>query len=165
VLTSGPAVDAIWRRLLERARLHKPPPLTTDPDLHLFVDGDRLNAIEHRDGIYVFRLRSRPRTARLISRAAIPQELGVARDPRMLGVAVRRIVLAQAQRQKVIETDAALLTDGYHAFEPADGIRWTNGNAVVPKELFVGMSGPGMLMIHLCGTTQYFDGGTLGCAA
>ena len=87
------------------------------------------------------------------------------RDPRMLGVAVRRIVLAQTRRQKVIEADAALLTDGFHAFEPGDGIRWTNGDAVVPQELFAGMSGPGILMIHLCGTTQYLDGGTLGCAA
>ncbi len=165
VLTSGPVVDAIWRRLLERAGPRKTVPLTADPDLHLVVDGDRVDAIEHRDGIYVFRIRARPRTARLVSRAAIPQELGKARDPRMLGVAVRRIVLARAQGQSAIEADAALLTDGFHAFEPADGIRWTNGNAVMPKELFVGMHGPGMLIIHLCGTTQYLGGDTIECVA
>jgi autotransporter-associated beta strand protein len=165
VQTGGPVVDGIWRRLLDRAGPRRVVPLTGDPDLHLWVDGKRIDAIEHRDGVYVFRLRTRPSTARLVSRAAIPQELGVARDPRMLGVAVRRIVLAQARRQKTIEADAALLTGGFHAFEPADGIRWTNGNAIIPKELFVGMDGPGMLMIHLCGVTQYLDGVTRECAA
>jgi len=32
------------------------------------------------------------------------------------------------------------------------------GNASVPKELFASMTGPGMLIVHLCCDTQYPDG-------
>jgi hypothetical protein len=46
---------------------------------------------------------------------------------------VRRIVLAQARRQRAIEADDATLMDGYYAFEAETGIRWTNGNAAVPS--------------------------------
>ena len=62
----------------------------------------------------------------------MPQELGVARDSRPLGVAVRRIVVAHARRQRVAEADSTSLIDGYHAFESDNGIRWTDGDAVVP---------------------------------
>jgi hypothetical protein len=84
----------------------------------------------------------------------VPQELGVARDPRSLGVAVRRIVLAQARRQRAVEPDAASLIDGYHAFEPDNGIRWTDDDAAVPAGLFADMSGSGMLILHLGEATQ-----------
>jgi hypothetical protein len=92
---------------------------------------------------------------RIRSRAAVPQELGLARDARALGVAVSRIVLAQARRQGTIEASAASLTDGYHAFEPDSGIRRTD----VPAELFANMRGSGMLIVHLAETTQYLDDG------
>ena len=52
------------------------------------------------------------------------------------------------------------MTDGYHAFEPDNGVRWTDGDAAVPADLFADMSGPGMLLLHLGGTTQYLDDGT-----
>jgi hypothetical protein len=42
VLTGGPVVDAAWRRLLDRAGPRDLPPLTDDPDLHLIVDGVRV---------------------------------------------------------------------------------------------------------------------------
>lgn len=110
-------------------------------------------------------LGARPRIVRICSRAAVPQELGIARDDRALGVAVRRIVLAQSQRRRAIEADAASLADGYHAFEPDNCIRWTDGNAVVPSELFAGVSGPSMLMLHLGGATKYLDDGASARAA
>jgi hypothetical protein len=103
----------------------------------------------------VFQLGAHPRTVRIRSRAAAPQELGVSRDPRVLGVAIRRFVLAQAQRQRAVEADATSLIDGYHAFEPDNGIRWTDGDAAVPAGLFAGMIGSGMLILHLGETTQY----------
>ena len=93
LLTSGPVVDAIWRRLLERTGLCHALAITRDPDLHLLVDGKRVDAIERHDDRYVFRLAAKPRAIRVRSRSAVPQELGVARDPRRLGVALRRIVL------------------------------------------------------------------------
>jgi hypothetical protein len=102
----------------------------------------------------------------MCSRAAVPQELGVARDPRMLGVAVRRIVLAQAGRQRAFEASNDSLIDGYHAYEPDNDIRWTDGNAELPTSLFAGMGGAGMLMLHLgSATTRYPDDGRASRAA
>jgi hypothetical protein len=77
--------------------------------VHLVVDDKRLDAFEQRQDGLVFRLSTRPRTLRIHSRATVPQELGLARDERSLGVAIRRVVLAQAQRQRAIEADAASL--------------------------------------------------------
>ena len=165
VLTGGAVVDAVWRRLLEQAGPVKSVPLTAEADLHLLVDGKRVDAIERRGETYVFRLTAKPRGVRICSRATVPQELGLARDPRALGVAVRRIVLAQARRQRTIEAQAPSLTDGFHAHELEACIRWTNGDATVPGELFAGMSGPGMLMLELGAATQYLDDGAVSRAA
>ncbi len=159
VLTGGPIVDSAWRRLLERAGPRNALQLTDDPDLHLLVDGERIDAIEQRNDTYVFRLHKRPKTVRIRSRAGVPQELGIARDDRPLGVTLRQIVLAQPRRCSVIEADAASLCDGFHAFEAADGIRWTDGDAAVPAELFADMNGPSMLLLHLGGATRYLDCG------
>jgi hypothetical protein len=165
VLTGGPVVDALWRRLLERAGPPSSLPLTDAADVHLVVDGKRLDAFEQREDALMFRLSARPRTVRIHSRAAVPQELGLARDERSLGVAVRRIVLAQARRQRAIEADAASLADGYHAFEAQTGIRWTDGDAAVPAALFAGMSGPGLLMLQFGAMTRYPDEGIVYRAA
>ncbi len=165
VLTGGAVVEAVWRRLLGRAGPIKEVPLTAEADLHLLVDGKRIDAIERRGETYVFRLIAKPRGVRIRSRATVPQELGLARDPRALGVAVRRIVLAQARRQCTIEAQAPSLTDGFYAHELEACIRWTNGDAAVPRELFVGMSGPGMLMLELGAATRYLDDAAVGRAA
>ncbi len=165
VVTGGPVVDAAWRRLQERAGPRKGLPLTDHADLHLVVDGKRVDAIERRDEMLVFRLNARPQAVRIRSRAAVPQELGLARDARPLGVALRRIVLAQSRRQSAIDANAPSLVSGFHAFEPDNGIRWTDGDAIVPAELFTGMSGPSMLMLHLGAATQYPDDGAVDVAA
>jgi hypothetical protein len=80
-------------------------------------------------------------------------------------VAIRRIVLAQAPRQRAIEADAASLADGYHAFEAQNGTRWTNGDAAVPAELFAGMRGPGMLILQFGAATRYLNESTVSRAA
>ncbi len=158
VLTSGPVVDLVWRRLRDRAHTRPSQVLTREPDLHLLVDGKRIDPLDRSDARYVFQLGGRPRTVRICSRAAAPQALGVSRDPRVLGVAIRRFVLAQARRQRAIDAAESSLTDGYHAFESADGIRWTTGDAALPMALFAGVHGPCMLTLQLGGTTQYPHG-------
>ena len=165
VLTGGSVVDAIWLRLLERAGIGKGIPLTDDPDLHLLVNGIRVDALERHNAMYAFRLDARPRNVMIRSRAAAPQELGLARDPRSLGVAIRRIVLAQPRRQWAIEADSPSLDSGFHSFERENGIRWTNGDATIPPQIFAGMTMPGMLMLHLGGTTRYPDRGAIPRAA
>ncbi len=83
----------------------------------------------------------------------------MARDERALGVALRRIVLAQPRRQRAIDAKDTSLTDGFHKFEADQALRWTNGDAAIPTELFAGANGPCMLMLQLGATAQYIDEG------
>jgi hypothetical protein len=151
----GAALNNIWRRLLDRAGPRPGLPPTEDPHLHLLIDGERLDAASRHGAAYIFRLPSRPAAVRIVSRATAPAELGLARDPRSLGVAVRRIALRQGTRFRVMESNDPLLVEGFHAFERDGGLRWTDGNARVPEQLFEGFNGPTELVLHVAGTAQY----------
>jgi hypothetical protein len=155
VVTGGPIVDAIWRRLLDRAGSRSQQVLTDDPDLHLLVGGRRLDAEQQADSAYVFNLPPAARSVRIASRAAAPAELGLARDPRVLGVAVKRIVVRAGSKFRVIDLTDDRLAEGFHGYEPAGGLRWTDGDAALPVTLFDGLVGPTELVLHVDGTTQY----------
>jgi hypothetical protein len=161
VLTGGPVVDAVWRRLLDRCGPRKGLPLTDDPDLNLLVDRRRVDACARGAAAYNFRLAKRPETVRIVSRAAAPQELGLARDPRSLGVALRRIVVTQGSRVRTIEAGDPLLAEGFHAFEPDNDIRWTNGDAAIPAHLFDGLTGSLEIALHLGGKTTFVEDGAV----
>jgi hypothetical protein len=165
VMTGGPIVDAIWRRLLERAGPRPNVPLTGDPDLHVMVDGMRVEASECHGLVHVFRLNAGSDEMRIVSRAAAPAELGLARDPRVLGVALRSLVVRQGTRFHVLEAADSLLAQGFHGFEQDNAFRWTDGDAVVPAALFEGFTGPVELVLQLGGTTQYLDQGVALLAA
>jgi hypothetical protein len=160
VLTGGPAVDAIWRRLLDRSGQRPGVAIADDPDLHLTVRGRRVDAMSRSEGFHVFRLAGPPDGARVASRSGAPQELGLARDPRSLGVALLRIVIRQGRRSRVIEADDGLLVGGFHAFEADNGFRWTDGDADLPALLFAGFEGPLEVVLHCAATTQYVEDGT-----
>jgi hypothetical protein len=155
VLTGGAIVDAAWRRLLDRAGPRPGVPLTDEPDLHLVVDGQRVDAARRRDGTHLFLIRNRQGAVRVVSRAGIPQELGLARDSRMLGVALRRIALSQGSRLRTLDAEDTAPIDGFHAFEAVNGFLWTNGDAVVPSSLFDGFSGPLTIELQVAATTRY----------
>jgi hypothetical protein len=157
ILTGGPVVDAAWRRLLDRAGKRPGLPLTQDPDLHVVAGGQRIDAASIHGDVWVFRLTRVPESLRIVSRSAAPQELGLARDPRVLGVAVRRIVIRQSPRFQVLEADDAALNNGFHAFESDGGVRWTDGDAVVPPTLYSRLRGAFELVLHLGGSTCYAD--------
>jgi hypothetical protein len=165
VLTGGAVVDAVWRRLLDRAGPRPGVPLTLDPDLHLVIDGRRLDARSRRDGVYVFELAERPGLVRIVSRAAAPQELGLARDPRTLGVAVRRLALCHGVNLRLIEAEDNSLGQGFHGFEPDNLFRWTNGDAVVPAALFDRMQGLAELEVHVAAGAAYIAEGDAEAAA
>jgi hypothetical protein len=155
VLTGGPIVDAVWRRLLDRAGPRPEMPLTDDPDLYLLVDGERVDASRYPGGCYTFWLPGPSSNVRLVSRAASPAELGLVRDPRRLGVAVRQIRLWQGERLLLLEAADPSLTEGFHEFEPADGLRWTDGNALLPATFLAGVDGPWELEVLTGGATYY----------
>jgi hypothetical protein len=128
--------------------------VTDDPDLHLLVNGRRRRGVR-RGTACVFDLPSRPRDVRIVSRAAAPQELGLGRDPRRLGVAISRIALLVGGRLKVVAAGEASLKHGFHAFEPDCGFRWTDGDAWVPPTLFEEMAGPGRLELTVTSAAKY----------
>jgi hypothetical protein len=152
VLTGGTIVDAVWRRLLSRAGKRPGVATTEDPDLHLVVDGKRVDGKSPAPQVYVFRL-PRPLTeVRLVSRGGVPAELGLARDPRPLGVAVRRILLWKGSHLRVIEASDPALDIGFHPFEEDNVYRWTDGDAQLPVALF---DGSAELELHVGQTTTY----------
>jgi T5SS/PEP-CTERM-associated repeat protein len=163
VLTGGPAVDAVWRRLLDACGKRPSVPLTEDADVHLLVDGVRVDGVRTGD-VYVFPVQ-RPDAVRLMSRAAVPQELGLARDARLLGVALRRVVVRLGTRFRVVRAGDPLLAEGFHAFEPGTGLRWTDGDAMLPAAMFTGFDGACEVVVHLGGTATYVDDGDVAAVA
>lgn len=165
LVTSGPVVDGIWRRLQDRATSHRTA-LTCDADVHLVADGVRVDAVARENDRYVFRLPAAPRTIRIRSRSAVPQDLGVARDPRPLGVAVRQIMLGGPHApMRAVRADDARLRDGFHAYDPESGIRWTNGDAAIPAALLTRLTGPLLCTLEIGATTRYLgEGRTLHAA-
>jgi hypothetical protein len=157
VLTGGPIVDAAWQRLLDRAGPRDIGPLTNDPDLHLIIDGIRVDAQERTDSIYVFRLAAAPASVSIASRTAVPSELGIARDPRTLGVALRRVAIRQGSKFMLFDAGDERLTAGFHDYEPTDNLRWTNGHAQLPIDAFARFDKGAEVMLHLGGATQYLD--------
>jgi len=155
VLTGGPIVDALWRRLLERAGPRPGVPLTDEPDLHLLVDGERVDALLRAHGRYVFGLPRRPGEVRLTSRSGSPAELGLARDPRVLGVAARQIRLWQGERLRLLDAADPVLSEGFHAFEPDEDLRWTDGKALLPAAFFDRIDGACELECLISGKTRY----------
>ena len=165
VLTGGELVDSIWRQLLDRSGPRANVPMTDDPDLHLMVDGRRLDATERAGDALIFAVANRSEAVRIVSRAAVPQELGLARDPRSLGVALRQVVVRKGTKFRLVEANDPRLEQGFHGFEADNGFVWTNGDAALPTTLLAGFSGPVEIVLTVAGTTHYIDDGVRPLAA
>jgi hypothetical protein len=157
VLTGGILVDRIWRRLLDRSGPRPGQVLTDEVDLHLLVDGQRLDHILRDGSSYTFCLpESAPRDiVHIMSRAAARDVLGLAHNPRVLGVALRNVTVFAGSRHRIIEAADERLVDGFHGHEPELEIRWTDGDASLPAALFDGFDGRIDLVLRLEGTTRY----------
>jgi hypothetical protein len=155
VVAGGKLVDEAWRRLLDRAGPRPGLPLTEDPDLHLLVDGQRLDAVSQHGERYVFALPHAPGQVRIASRAAAPAELGLARDPRVLGVALHQIMLRQPAEMRLIEAADGSLAEGFHRYEPDKLFRWTDGDALLPAALFDSVQGGFELELHIACRAHY----------
>ncbi|HEY4171617.1 MAG TPA: Hint domain-containing protein [Rhodopila sp.] len=159
VLTGGKVVDAAWRRLLDRSGPSAPLPLTDDPDLHLLADGQLVEATSRLPGVAIFSLESVPSVVRILSRRVVPQELGLARDARELGVALRSVLVRKGTKFRVAKARDPRLVSGFHPYEAADDLIWTDGDATIPADLLSGFSGRVEVVLTLAGATQYVDDG------
>lgn len=155
ILTGGPIVDAVWRRLSERAGPGGTAAWTHEADLHLLVDGRRVDCHVRTGDRVSFRLPSGCRIVRIRSRSCIPAQFGEVRDPRRLGVALRRVALWQGRAVTVVEADHPALADGFYDYEPNEGHRWTDGDAGLPPFLFAGSSTAGELELSVVYARQY----------
>jgi hypothetical protein len=156
VLTGGPVVDAVWWRLLDRAGpCHLA--VTDDADLHLIVDGKRIDPVYKHDSACGFRLPASPGSVIIASRIGVPAALGIARDPRALGVAVRQVTVRLGAKFTLFDADDERLTAGFHDYEPADRLRWTDGHGHLPTEDLACFDQDSELVLHLGGTTRYPD--------
>lgn len=154
IIIEGPVLEAAWYRLAQRATAIATP-VTNDPDLHVLVDGARVDATLQLRGVWQFRITGSPRRIQIISHAGIPAALGRGPDQRRLGVAVRRIIVAQGGGTRLASAKDVRLVEGFHNFEPAEDWRWTDGAATVPTSLFADLHGVFTLELQLGSTAHY----------
>lgn len=176
-LTARPElVRPIWERFASRAKalgLAEPAhATTTEPDLRLMVDGKMVRPLAAQGELtgetigrtVRFVVPEGAASVRLVSRRAAPGETRPwLDDPRLLGVAVRRMTLRDRTGDTVVDADHPALRDGWHAAEyTATGApwRWTGGDAALP----IVSDGPCLLEITLSATMTYADEGGLAAA-
>ncbi|MDA8252252.1 MAG: Hint domain-containing protein [Rhodospirillales bacterium] len=148
LLHDGAEVEAIWRRLSDRAGVPGGA-LTGDPGVFLLADRRRLDPVSVEGDAWRFVLPHRVGALRLVSRSGIPAQLGQGRDHRRLGVALRRLVLRQQGLALEIGHDEPRLSVGFHAAEAEHGHRWTDGEALLPPDLTAAMAAGGEITLHL----------------
>jgi hypothetical protein len=150
VLHGGEFVGKVWAALFERAGGRGEQGTTGDPDLHLVVDGERLDPASAAGGVYRFTLAAPPSAAlRLCSRSFVPSLSGISRhDHRRLGVAIRQIIVERPGMMTAIDHDAPLLVEsGCH--RPERGYSWTDGDCRLPARLFTHLMGGFTLIVQI----------------
>jgi hypothetical protein len=119
------------------------------------VDGVRTDPVRRVGDTVEFKLLRPAEQVRLVSRTGVPAELGTARDPRRLGVAVKQIAAWRGARVRVMNLSDPARLDGFHAFEAPLSIRWTDGDVALPADLFDGFGGAFDLAVRLGGAARY----------
>ncbi len=160
---SDAEVEPVWRRLADRARqLGSPIPpvgeLTTDPAPSMIVDGKVLRPIGHTDMRYTFVLPVPGGGARLLSRSDHPTlKTPWSDDGRRLGLRVTKLSIRGGEVFREIPADHPCLITGWHDAERDDHHiwRWTDGDALVPDELFTDILGPVIVELHFVGGMHY----------
>jgi hypothetical protein len=152
VLTGGPQVDAVWAALLRRSGQRLGLPTTTEADLHLEIDGERIEGKHLSGGRMTFALPVRTGDVVIASRSGKPDELGRHRDPRPLGVALRQIVIWRGFRPLVIAAAELDGVAGFHGYEADGDCIWTNGKGFLPAAMLAGAEELVLKVIH---TTHY----------
>jgi hypothetical protein len=153
VLADGPELNRIWEELLDRAGGPIEVETTDDPDLHLVVDGKRLDPVSADRRSYRFVLNRAPSSLLIRSRRVIPAALGQSREGRQLGVAITHLMLTQNGVTTEIGYDSELFPEGGHPAEP--GFRWTDGELAASPRLFAQIEGEVRLDVNIVHRLQY----------
>jgi hypothetical protein len=106
---------------------------TSDPGLHLVVDGTIVAAQSVADGCHIFRLDAAANEVWLASRCGVPAELQpLSSDRRCLGVCVEQLVLRDDHLRIAISHSHPSLCEGF--YEDEEGARrWTTGMGRIPQ--------------------------------
>ena len=153
VVEGGLWLDSAWRRIAALAGATAQH--TADPDLHLRINGIRVDG--QRDGDrWIFDLASGAHSLTLVSRSIIPASTpsgATQADRRRLGVAVREIIVWRGDDHRLIDLADRALTDGWHPAER--GYRWTKGQAVLNDRMEAWLAGPVRLEVRLMPALHY----------
>lgn len=163
VVRSGPIVDAVRKRLLQRAETMTQCARTSDANLRLEVDGQEvrpLDASQQADVVrFVLPTGVGVGDVRIRSRSAVVRDTAVSarRDLRQVGVGLVRITIEDQDGRRDINLQSAHL-EGMHTPQDVRGttMRWTNGDAVIPAALH-GIRGPALLELHVLRTYIYWE--------
>jgi len=155
LLHSGDIVETVWAELFARAGGHLETNTTNDADLHLLVDGERLDPTAIDDCVCTFAVVRPPTdTLRLRSRNGVPSLLGLSRhDHRPLGVAIKQITLQHAGIPTCFDFDAPQLREG-GCYPPEGGYCWTDGEFELPARFVTLLNGAFRLVVH---TQPHYD--------
>ena len=122
-----------------------------DADLRLEIDGVETRPLRIRDAA-VFLLPASAQEVRLRSRSFRPSDdLGLSNDQRQLGLNLTSLSCGDDQEYRAIPLGDLRLRQGFYDEEVASGRgwRWTNGDAVLPRDLWSGLQGEAItLRIH-----------------
>lgn len=140
--TTPEAVAPIWSKLADRAialgfELPKVEAVE-DPDLHLIVDGRRIQAVSDSDARFVFAVPAGAKSVTLASRSSIlaDQMDPMVRDTRRIGVRVLWAAIRAGENETILSADHPSLRNGWHQVDTHGSApwRWTNGAATIPWE-------------------------------
>lgn len=124
LVLAGPQIARAKAALLEQLEA-RGQTITSESDLHLRADGERVEPMKLGGNRLAFALPPDRRDIRIMSRTFVPAHtLAQSSDPRTLGVCVKRL---QIDGEDVALDDESYFRDGWHELEP--GQRWTQGSA------------------------------------
>jgi len=163
VQRSGPAVEAVRKKLLKRAETMTKSTRVADPDLRVEINGQEVRAEVQgqHEGVMRFVLPEGTHTGdiRILSRSAIVRDTTAhaRRDLRQVGVGLASIVIEDANGRREIDVTESQLS-GLHTSQDVRGVtmRWTNGAAVVPASVHQ-ISGDAVLELNVIRTYTYWE--------
>ncbi len=149
VLNGGDTVERVWDELFTRAGGQIEADVTSEPDLHLIVDGERIDPEVLGKGVYRFTVALPPSNNLLLrSRRGVPSLLGQNHsDHRPLGVAITQIALHQDGVSTYFDYDQPQLREG-GCYPHEDGFCWTDGEVALPARFLPPLVTPFTLLVH-----------------